>query len=312
MNAPRFVLCFTVAALGAGTAKAKTWEPSAGHVQLPLWPATDGPSTAAAESEVTVGKTLVAGKRWLQVANVTRPTITIYPPTGENTGTAIVVFPGGGYHVLAIDLEGTEVCTWLTSKGITCVLLKYRVPRSGPHWDDVCRCHVQPKTPTALQDAQRALGLLRLHAAEWHINPQRIGVLGFSAGGHLAAAASTHTQRVYPAMDAADRQSCRPDFAVVLYPGHLWTGHALELAADIHATRKTPPTFLLHAENDPVDDVRHSLAYYLALRQAGAPVEMHLYAHGGHAFGLRPTSLPIAKWPVLVEQWLGTLGMLPR
>ncbi len=133
------------------------------------------------------------------------------------------MFPGGGYQILAIDLEGTEVCDWLTSKGITCVLLKYRVPDSGPAWHDDCKCYIHPKAPTALQDAQRTVGLVRFHAAEWHIDPHKIGVLGFSAGGHMVAAMSTHfDQRAYPAVDAADKESCRPDFAVAIYPGHLW------------------------------------------------------------------------------------------
>ena len=162
---------------------------------------------------------LVAGRPWVSVGNVSRPTMTVYSPKGKNTGAAVVVFPGGGYQILAIDLEGTEVCDWLTSKGITCVLLKYRVPdvegtypKSGPY----------PESPMALEDAQRTVGLVRFHAAEWHIDPHKIGVLGFSAGGHLVAAMSTHFEkRLYPAVDAADKESCRPDFAVAIYPGHL-------------------------------------------------------------------------------------------
>src|SRR5262249_3973199 len=154
-----------------------------------------------------------------------RPTLTVYSPQGRNTGAAVVVFPGGGYHILAMDLEGTEVCDWLTARGITGVLLKYRVPRSGPSWDDSCRCWINPKPATGLQDAQRAIGLVRLHAAEWHIDPHKVGVLGFSAGGHLVAASSNaFRQRTYPPVDAADQESCRPDFAVALYPGHLWMG----------------------------------------------------------------------------------------
>src|SRR5438309_6550822 len=144
--------------------------------------------------------------------------MTVYSPTGRNTGAAVVVFPGGGYWVLYMDLEGTEVCDWLTSKGITCVLLKYRVP--GEHLSP--RSGAYPKSPMALEDAQRTVGLVRLHAAEWHIDPHKIGVLGFSSGGHLVAAISTHfDKRLYPAVDAADKESCRPDFAVAIYPGHL-------------------------------------------------------------------------------------------
>jgi acetyl esterase/lipase len=196
------------------------------------------------------------------------------------------------------------------------VLLKYRVPDSGPHWDERCHCHIIPKSPTALQDAQRTLGLVRFHSAEWHIDPHKIGVLGFSAGGHLVAAISTHfKKRLYPAVDAADKESCRPDFAVALYPGHLWIDDKkFELNPDIrtHISGQTPPTFLLQAEDDPVDDINHSLVYYIALKNAGVPVEMHLYAQGGHAFGLRRTELPITAWPQLVETWLGTIGMIPK
>ena len=253
----------------------------------------------------------VAGKPWIQVGKVSRPTMTVYPPVGRNTGAAVLVFPGGGYQILAIDLEGTEVCDWLTSRGITCVLLKYRVPGEGRY----PKSGAYPKSPAALQDAQRALGVLRFHAAEWHVDPHRIGVLGFSAGGHLVAAVSTHFEkRLYPAVDAADNASCRPDFAVALYPGHLRENATRDRALNpaIPVTSGTPPTFLLQAQDDPVDSVENSLVYYAALKQARIPVEMHLYAQGGHAFGLRPTKLPITGWPRLVETWLGRIGMLPE
>jgi acetyl esterase/lipase len=222
----------------------------------------------------------------------------------------VVVFPGGGYEILAIDLEGTEVCDWLTSKGITCVLLKYRVPapRSSPNWGAF------PQSPMALEDAQRTVGLVRFHAAEWHIDPHKIGVLGFSAGGHLVAAMSVHfQQRLYKAVDAADKESCRPDFAVALYPGHLsFAKNSLELNPDIRTriSRETPPTFLLQDEDDHVDSVEDSLSYYAALKKAGVLVEMHLYAQGGHAFGLRRTKFPVTAWPQLVETWLGTIGII--
>jgi acetyl esterase/lipase len=249
---------------------------------------------------------LVGGKPWVYVDRVSEPTMTVYSPAGTNTGAAVVVFPGGGYNVLAIDLEGTEVCDWLTSRGITCVLSKYRVPcvKTGPYRD--CR--------TALQDAQRTVGLVRFRAAQWGINPRRIGVLGFSAGGHIVAAISTHfTSRLYPAVDAADSTSCRPDFAIAFYPGHLAVRErGFALNPDIRVTAQTPPTFLLQAENDPVDPVENSIIYHAALRKAGVPVEMHLYAKGGHAFGPRRTTEPVTAWPPLVEQWLGTIGMIPR
>src|ERR1700720_1835186 len=216
-----FAVC-VVFAFGGASAQQTTWQPSPGHTQVPIWPGRvpDPQPVAGSEIAKTTGKEfLVAGRPAVWVSNVSRPTMTVYSPNGKNTGAAVVVFPGGGYQGLAIDLEGTEVCDWLTPKAITCVLLKYRVtdvgpyPKSGPY----------PESPMALEDAQRTVGLVRFHAAEWHIDPHKIGVLGFSAGGHLSAATSTHfARRVYPAVDAADKESCRPDFAVAVYPGHLW------------------------------------------------------------------------------------------
>lgn len=280
-------------------------------MQVPIWPGSvpDARLAAGPEAMETTGKdSLVAGRPWVSVSNVSRPTMTVYSPTGKNTGAAVVVFPGGGYEILAIDLEGTEVCDWLTSRGITCVLLKYRVPapRSRPNWG------AYPQSPIALEDAQRTLGLVRLHAAEWHIDPHKIGVLGFSAGGHLVAAVSTHfAQRLYPAVDAADKESCHPDFAVSIYPGHLWVNdNKFELNANVPVISQTPPTFLLQDEDDHVDNVNDSLVYYIALKKVGVPVEMHLYAHGGHAFGLRRTKFPVTRWPELVETWLETIGMI--
>jgi len=266
----------------------------------------EGPEESGTVVGADGSKKLVAGRPWIYVGKVSQPTMTVYSPEGSNTGAAVVVFPGGGYNVLAIDLEGTEACDWLTSKGITCVLLKYRVPcaKSGPYRDCL----------TALQDAQRTLGLVRFHAAEWHIDPHKIGVLGFSAGGHMVATTSTHFEkRLYPAVDAADKESCRPDFAVALYPGHLAVPEKnFALNPDLQVTSRTPPTFLLQAEDDPVDPVENSLVYHAALRKAGVPAELHLYVKGGHAFGLRRTEFPITGWPRLVEAWLGTIGMISR
>jgi acetyl esterase/lipase len=312
---PSFLAFCVVCACGHLNAQAPGWQPSPGHTQIPLWPGAPPDARPASGAEVVTTTTsdhLVAGRPWTYISNVSRPTITVYSPQGENTGIAVVVFPGGGYQILAIDLEGTEVCDWLTSKGITCVLLKYRVPNAGPSWNQQCGCDDSTRSSMPLDDAQRALGLVRLHASEWHIDPHKIGVLGFSAGGHLVAAVSTHyDRRVYPAVDAADQESCRPDFAVALYPGHLFIDHdRFELNAAIHVTRNTPPTFLLQAENDNVDDVRNSLVYYIALKNAGVPAELHLYAEGGHAFGARRTRFPITAWPRLVEAWLQTIGMI--
>jgi acetyl esterase/lipase len=340
MKALISALCGVSACAGL-SAQTTGWHPSPGHTELPIWSGTppDARSLAGPEVAKTTGKEfLIAGRPAVGVSPVSRPTLTVYSPNGKNTGAAVVVFPGGGYLDLAIDLEGTEVCDWLTPKGITCVLLKYRVPgepgypepapypKSGPY----------PESPIALEDAQRTVGLVRFHAAEWHIDPHKIGVLGFSSGGHLSAAISNHFEkRLYPPVDAADKESCRPDFAVVIYPGHLslsaaaWdarqgakkfivprpqhlsiSDESLALNPDLHVTRQTPPTFLLQAEDDHVDNVNDSLAYYIALKNADVPAEMHLYAQGGHAFGLRRTKLPITAWPELVETWLGTIGML--
>ena len=162
-----------------------------------------------------------------------------------------------------------------------------------------------------MEDAQRTLGLVRFHAAQWQINPHKIGVIGFSAGGHLVAAMSTHfDKRVYPVVDTADRESCRPDFAIACYPGHLWNDdEGFKLNPNVPVTTNSPPTFLLMAEDDRVDHVEQSPVYFIGLKKAGVPVEMHLYSQGGHGFGLRPSKFPIAKWPRLVETWLGTIGL---
>jgi acetyl esterase/lipase len=320
---------FAVPALAA-----QTWQPPPGHKQIPIWPGpAPDPQPVRGPEKVIVSPENYrdTGKPATEVDNVTVPTITVYSPVGKNTGAAVVVFPGGGYQVLAIDLEGTEVCDWLVPRGITCILLKYRVtdvgpyPKSGPY----------PESPMALEDAQRAMGLVRQHAGEWHIDPHKVGVLGFSAGGHLSAAISTHyTKRIYPRVDAADDLSCRPDFAVPIYPGHLalnaaeWDArqgtrkfsvqHApnadpeLTLNPEVPVTAHTPPTFLVQNEDDHVDSVNDALSYYIALKKAGVPVEMHLYAQGGHAFGLRPTKLAVTGWPNLLQVWLKGIGMIPQ
>ena len=313
-----FRWCLTLTLLLAdAVALAQGWQPAPPNVQVPIWPGAI-PDALPHPKPESVGPG--AGEAWWPMANdVSRPTMTVYAPKGRNTGVSVVVFPGGGYRILAMDLEGTEICDWLTSRGITCVLLKYRVPRSGPTWENGRRFY--PKVQTALEDAQRTLGLVRLQAGQWQVDPHKVGVIGFSAGGHLVAALSTHFgKRIYPPVDAADQESCRPDFAIAVYPGHLWAHEDedaakrdethLDLRPDIRVSADAPPTFLLQAEDDDVDGVEQSLAYYVALQKAKVPVEMHLYANGGHAFGLRPSTLPIAQWPRLVEAWLQTLGML--
>lgn len=281
------------------------WPPSPDRLTLPLWPgvATGESANMPAEADTTTAQDrLVAGRPVIRLGNVSKPTITLYQPKGQGTGAAVVVFPGGGYKILAIDLEGTEVCGWLNSIGVTCVLLKYRVPYNGADHDSIA----------ALQDAQRAMGLVRQHAAEWHIDPNRIGVLGFSAGGHLAANLSTHfEQRVYDPVDVADKLSCRPDFAVLIYPAYLVLDDKnFAPNPEIHPTADTPATFIVQAEDDPVH-VENALVYFEELKDAKVPAEMHIYAQGGHGYGLRRTALPVTTWPDRAETWLHTIKVLP-
>lgn len=281
-------------------AQKPAWSPAPEHITLPLWKHV--PANAPAEVDVTTAKdSLVAGKPVIRLSNVSNPTITLYSPSGKNTGAAIVVFPGGGYRLLAIDLEGTEVCDWLNAIGVSCVLVKYRVPDSGPF----------PKSPAALEDAQRAVGMVRQHAAEWHIDPHRIGVMGFSAGGHLVAALSAHTEkRVYHPVDGADELSCRPDFEVAVYPAFLaMPEQNFAPNPDVKVTEKNPPVFIVQTEDDPV--VESATVYFMELKKAKVPAELHLYAKGGHGYGLRHTDLPVTSWPQLVEVWMHTIGVLP-
>ena len=304
--------CSAVLSLEAQTA---TWQPSPGHSQVPIWAGKvpDAQAVPGPEMMEIDPKFLIGGRHVVGVSNVSQPTMTVYAPKENNTGVAVVVFPGGGFQGLAIDLEGTEVCDWLTSRGITCVLLKYRVPSLPYDWHCKCRPDGLVLSTLALEDAQRTMGLVRSHAKEWHIDPHKVGVLGFSAGGYLVAEISTYfDHRLYTPIDAADRESCRPDFAVAVYPGHLWKRDNFELNERVHVTRETPPTFLVQAEDDHVDGVTQSLVYYVALKNAGVPVEMHLYAQGGHAFGLRRTKFPITEWPQLVDRWLQTIGMTSK
>lgn len=319
---PLFIRSLAVACClitgGGLAAAAPVWEPGAGHAQIAIWPGAvpDPQPLPGPEAMRTDERDLVGGRPYFWIENVSQPTITVYSPVGRNSGTAVVVFPGGGFQILVIDLEGTEVCDWLTAKGVTCIVLKYRVPGLPYVWQCDCRPHNLDLSLPSLQDAQRSLRLVRAHAAEWHIDPHRIGVLGFSAGGFLVAEMSTHfDDHLYPPVDATDRESGRPDFAVALYPGHLAVAAnsiALNPVIASHITPRTPPTFLLQNEDDHSDKIEDSLSYYMGLKKAGVPVELHSYAQGGHAFGLRPSAFPASGWPRLVEQWLGTIGMLPH
>jgi acetyl esterase/lipase len=293
----------------SAVSQAAPWRPAAGLTQVSLWP--DGvpiqrPETRGDERIAHQGR-LVGGRPWTFVTDVSRPTMTIHPPAGPNSGAAVMVFPGGGYYGVAIDLEGSEICDWITTKGLTCILLKYRSPQDWHKHGT----HQAPVVQWALQDAQRAMGLVRQRSAELGIDPRRLGVIGFSAGGHLATAISNAEKRSYEAVDAADSLPSRPDFAIALYPGHLWSGKDLGLYSWNPISPKAPPTLLVQAFDDPVDDVHNSMAYAMALRQRGVPVELHLYADGGHGFGLRPTQAPITtEWPGLVLKWLRAIKIL--
>jgi acetyl esterase/lipase len=261
---------------------------------IDLWPGQVPGETGPAGEEKLTGE---KGSR--RLTDVSRPTITVFRPAKEkNTGVAVLIAPGGGYNFLAWDHEGEDVAAWLNSIGVTGAVLKYRVPRRPDH----------PRYP--LQDAQRALSLLRSKAPQWGIDPHRVGMLGFSAGGHLTAVTETNSdKRAYEPIDAADQQSCRPDFAVVVYPGGVVNRGSSELVPAVHVTKDAPPTFLIQAGDDRVG-VENSVMLYLALKRAGVPAELHVYAAGGHGFGLRPSKLPASQWPKRCEEWLRAQGIL--
>jgi acetyl esterase/lipase len=239
------------------------------------------------------------------VTNVTRPTLTIYRPVREkDTGTALLICPGGGYWNLYWQLEGEEVAAWLNSLGVTGIILKYRVPRRPD----------EPRGEPArrpLQDAQRAVSLVRSKAREWGIHPQRIGMVGFSAGGHLAIAAATNFEkRTYAPLDAIDQVSCRPDFAILVYPGYLKAKDKNELAAGLRIPARTPPIFLAHGGDDVISPPQHSVVMYLALKRAGIPAELHVYARAAHDFGVRRSDQPCSTWTQSCAHWLRHQGLL--
>lgn len=292
------------------------WRPGPDGVQSPLWPEgmpLEAPETGGKPEWTGNGSPLVAGRTWNFATYVSQPTMTIFAPKVANTGAAMLVLPGGGYAAVAMDLEGTEICDWITDHGVTCIVLKYRTPQ---RWVRDKNGVAQPPKPLlALQDAQRAMGLLRRRASTYNIDPDKIGVIGFSAGAHLAAMLSNAEARAYDPVDDADAVSSRPDFAVLLYPGRHWDSsqpkNTLALAPWMTISAAAPPTLLIHAMNDPSNDVRHSIAYGLALSDAGVPVDMRFFATGCHAFGLRPTSEPITtEWPGHAVKWLQNIKIL--
>ena len=257
---------------------------------------------------------------------ITHPTYLLYPPTARSTRSAVIVFPGGGYQAVAvgpastIGLDGADACRWLTDAGVTCIVLKYRVPDTGCNWNPETRRHESPAIPMALQDAQRTISMVRHNASAYGIDPDRIGVMGFSAGGNLAVLTSTaFGHRAYAPIDAIDRVSSRPDFAIPVYPGHMTMEHknqtpkadaARQLNTDIRVSSHVPPTLLIHARDDPVDPVHYSLVYERELRKAGVAVKLIVYATGGHAFGVRKQGKDTDRWTDDASEWLRGIGML--
>lgn len=252
------------------------------------------------KSDVTGPKT---GNQSVQrMTGVDIPAITVFQaPDDVATGAAVLVCPGGGYNILAYDLEGTEICQWLNEIGVTAVLLKYRVPRREG----------RAKHEAPLQDAQRAMSYLRTHAEQLNIDPDRIGVIGFSAGAHLATMLSTNAEaHTYPAVDAADKASTRPNFCMLIYPAYL-DGTGFALAPEVKASASTPPTLLIQTEDDK-SFINSSLFYYYALKEAGVPATMHLYSKGGHGYGLRDTGSAVNEWPDRAEDWMRELAIIEQ
>jgi acetyl esterase/lipase len=272
-------------------------------VVIDVWPdKAPGDKVDIGEEKVTESKP--GEKPVMRVTNVSHPTLTVFrPDKDKDTGAAVVIAPGGGYSILAWDLEGEEVAAWLNTIGVTGIVLKYRVPRRPGSPNDAA-------PPQAQMDAQRAISLVRSKAKDMGIDPKRIGMLGFSAGGHLTAWTATNfDKRAYDAIDDVDKVSCRPDFAVLVYPAYLLAKGKDELAPEIRVSKETPPIFFAHAGDDGIK-AENSVAMYLALKKAGVPAELHLYESGGHGFGLRPSDKPCSTWPTRCGEWLKAQGYL--
>nr|WP_282450254.1 alpha/beta hydrolase [Microbulbifer sp. CAU 1566] len=257
---------------------------------------------------------------------ITHPSLLIYPPETNTSRAAIIVFPGGGYKGVAIarkstiGFNGADVCGWLNEAGVTCIILKYRVPNTGCNYNKKTRQHETPDIPLALQDAQRAISTVRFNAEKYGIDPKKIGVLGFSAGGNLAVLSSTSSRnRTYTPLDEIDQVSSRPDFAIPVYPGHMTMEHknkrpksvaAQELNTDIEVTDEVPPTLLIHAEDDPTNPVYYSELYESALKGAGVKVDLITYRTGGHAFGVKKQNKESDRWTADTIHWLMNLKIL--
>ncbi len=267
---------------------------------IKLWPAKAPGEKGDIGTEGPRPDRLGQKKKIIRLANVSVPTLSVYKPKNP-TGAAVVICPGGGYSILAMDLEGTEVAEWLNETGVTAIVVKYRVPRRKS----------REKHEAPLQDVQRAFGIVRHNAKAWGIDPGRIGILGFSAGGHLSATAMTnYRKRTYKSIDNADKMNCRPDFAILLYPAYL-VDHQTKskLVPEVPVDKHTPPAFLVHAGNDgiPADG---SVRMWLAMRRVGVHSELHVFPHGGHGYGLRPTDDPVTHWPKLAADWMKRMGYL--
>lgn len=283
-----FILTFALSGRAADPAAIKLWPGKA-----PGEAKNIGPEQVI---EPTPGKGDVK-----RVSNVSEPTITIYsPPKDKNTGTAVVVAPGGGYSILAIEHEGTKVCEWLNSLGVTAVLLKYRVPK---------REMQMPENLAALQDAQRAISIVRSKHAELGIDPKRVGMLGFSAGGNLTAWTSLAGKRYYDSIDKIDEEfSCEPSFALLIYPAYL-VDKGGELKPEYQVRKGSPPMFFAHSSDDGVSS-ENSVALYLALKKNNVPAELHLYASGGHGYGMNKSTNPCSSWPDRAADWMKSRGLL--
>lgn len=298
----RSLLCAGVLFLGLTSANVFAAEPP---VVIDVWPGTvPGEPSGIGEETSIVGKPEEKGTV-TRVGNVTKPTLTIYHPAADiANGTSVVICPGGGYNILAWDLEGTEIAEWLNSVGVTGIVLKYRVPRrpNAPKDEEQPVC--------SHQDAQRAMRLVRSKAAEWKLDDKKIGILGFSAGGHLAARTSTNYETLsYPAIDEADKLSGRPDFTILIYPAYLVTKDMTALTPMIAVNDQTPPAFLAHAYDDGVT-ADSSVQYFLALKRNKVPAELHVYSKGGHGYGMRPSKNAVVTWPARCEEWMRASGLV--
>lgn len=261
---------------------AQTQEKDIIHLWPGAVPGETGPKKAAVPTKDT-------SKGVVRLTDVTDPLIQVFTPArGKANGAGVIVCPGGGYQILAINLEGYEIARWLSEQGYTAFVLQYRVPQ---------------KQEGALQDVQRAIRIVRSRAAEWQIKPEKIGVLGFSAGGSLSARASTlYNKRTYTPVDASDSSSARPDFALLIYPAYLDQGANRSITPELQIDEHTPPAFLFATADDPY--ANSALVMAGALRDAKIPVELHLYARGGHGYGLRPGNSAALAWIALAARWL--------